>query len=151
MARQRIVPAIPHQLTIRRAKVVSAGKSDQQVADDKGKSAPISLSADKPEATTPTAAIEDENAQQRDETSILLNGAKDEQAKQLDTEKEPVATKEAAVNKEPLEKEQLVEDKEELPAKKEVIVEKKKEVIDEKKEVNGKSYLPHVLIQDAKC
>jgi hypothetical protein len=145
MARQRIVPAIPHQLTVRRAKVVPAGKNDQQAADDKGKSASLSTSADKPDVTTSKAAIQDENAQQSDESPALLNGLKDEQAKELVAEEEPVAIKEPAVNEELLEKEQLVENKEELPAEKEVVAEKKKEVIDEKKkEVNGKLYLPHV-------
>jgi hypothetical protein len=137
MARQRIVPAIPHQLTVRRAKVVPAGKNDQQAASDKGKGASLSISADKLDVTTPKATIRNENAQQRDESPALLNGAKDEQAKQLVAEEEP------AVNEEPLEKEQLVENKEELPAEKEVVAEKKKEMISEKKEVNGKLYLPH--------
>jgi hypothetical protein len=137
MARQRIVPAIPHQLTVRRAKVVPAGKNDQQAASDKGKGASLSTSADKLDVTTPKATIRNENAQQRDESPALLNGAKDEQAKQLVAEEEP------AVNEEPLEKEQLVENKEELPAEKEVVAEKKKEMIDEKKEANGKLYLPH--------
>jgi hypothetical protein len=144
MARQRIVPAIPHRLTVRRAKVVPAGKNDQQAADDKGKTAPLSVSADKPDVTTPKAAVQDGNAQQRDESPALLNGAKDEPAKQVVAKEEPVAIKELAVNEEPLEKEQLVENKEELPAEKEVVAEKKKEVIDERKEVNGKLYLPHV-------
>jgi hypothetical protein len=145
MARQRIVPAIPHQLTIRRAKVVSAGKNDQQLADGKGKSASLSASTDKPDVSTRTEGIEDENAQQRDESAVLLNGVKDEQAKQPVAEKEPVATKELALNEASSEKEQPVENKEELPAEKEV-VDEKKEVIDEKKEkeVNGKSYLPLV-------
>jgi hypothetical protein len=137
MARQRIVPAIPHQLTVRRAKVVPAGKNDQQAASDKGKGASLSISADKLDVTTPKATIRNENAQQRDESPALLNGAKDEQAKQLVAEGKP------AVNEEPLEKEQLVENKEELPAEKEVVAEKKKEMIDEKKEANGKLYLPH--------
>jgi hypothetical protein len=137
MARQRIVPAIPHQLTVRRAKVVPAGKNDQQAASDKGKGASLSISADKLDVTTPKATIRNENAQQRAESPALLNGAKDEQAKQLVAEEEP------AVNEEPLEKEQLVENKEELPAEKEVVAEKKKEMIDEKKEANGKLYLPH--------
>jgi hypothetical protein len=143
MARQRIVPAIPHQLTVRRAKVVPAGKNDQQAASDKGKGASLSISADKLDVTTPKATIRNENAQQRDESPALLNGAKDEQAKQLVAEEEPVAIKEPAVNEEPLEKEQLVGNKEELPAEKEVVAEKKKEMIDEKKEANGKLYLPH--------
>ena len=144
MARQRIIPAIPHQLTIRRAKVVPAGKSDQQTADDKGKSTPLSTSADKLNVSTRTAGIEGANARQRDERAVVLNGDKDEQARQMAVEEEPVAViKELAVNKEPLEEKQVVENKEELSAK--------KEVIEEKKEVNGESYLPHVdIIQDAK-
>ena len=140
MARQRIVPAIPHQLSIRRAKVVPAGKNDQQLADDKGKSAPLLANADKPKVSTITDGIEDANAHQRDESAVLLNGSKDEQAKQVAAKEEPVATNELAVNKEPLEKEKPVENKEELPAEKEVVVEKEKE----KKVVNGKLYLPRV-------
>lgn len=138
MARQRIVPAIPHQLSIRRAKVVPAGKNDQQPADDKAKSASLLANADKQEVSTSTNGIEDANAHQRDENAVLLNGAKDEQAKQVVAKEEPVATKELAVNKEPLEKEKPFENKEDLPAEKEVVVEKKT------KEVNGKLYLPHV-------
>lgn len=136
MARQRIVPAIPHQLSIRRAKVVPAGKSDQQPADDKGKSASPLASADKSKITTRTDGIEDADAHQRNDNAVSVNGTKDEQAKQVVAEDEPVATKELAVNKEPLEKEKPVENKEELPAEKEVVVEK------EKKVVNGKLYLP---------
>jgi hypothetical protein len=136
MARQRIVPAIPHQLTIRRAKVVPAGKNDQQLAGDKEKSASLSATADKPEVSTHVDAIEDANAHQRDESAVVLNGTKDEQAKQTPAEEEPI--KELAVNKELSEEKQLVENKEELPVKKEVVEEKKKEV-------NGKLYLPHVL------
>lgn len=130
MARQRIVPAIPHQLTVRRAKVVPAGKSDQQPAGDKRKNASLSTSADKSEAALRTNGIDHEDAHH--EKTELLNGAKDEQAKQAPAEEEPVAIKELSVNKEPLEKEKLVENKEELTAEKEVIDEKKKEV-------NGKS------------
>ncbi|KAG9594607.1 hypothetical protein KCU97_g5587, partial [Aureobasidium melanogenum] len=126
MARQRIVPAIPHQLTVRRAKVVPPGKSDQQLAGDKGNSASPPTSADKSEATPRTNGIEHEDAQH--EKTELLNGAKDEQAKQAPAEEEPVAIKELAVNKEPLEKEKIVENKEELTAEKQVIDEKKKEV-----------------------
>jgi hypothetical protein len=129
MARQRIVPAIPHQLTIRRAKVVPAGKNDQQLAGDKGKNAPLSASADKPDVSTRVDAIEDANAHPRDESVIVINGAKDEQAKQLAAEEEPVAIKELAVNKEASEEKQLVENKEELPVK--------KDVTEEKKEANG--------------
>lgn len=136
MARQRIVPAIPHQLTIRRAKVVPAGKNDQQLAGDKEKSASLSATADKPEVSTHVDAIEDANAHQRDESAVVLNGTKDEQTKQTAAEEEPV--KELAVNKELSEEKQLVENKEELPVKKEFVEEKKKEV-------NGKLYLPHVL------
>ena len=131
MARQRIVPAIPHQLTVRRAKVVPAGKNDQQAAGDKGKSASLSASADNSEAATRTNGIEHKVAQQHDEKVVLLNGSKDEQAKQVVAKEEPVAIKELAVNKESLDKEKLLETKEELAAE--------KEVIDEKKEVNGKS------------
>lgn len=138
MARQRIIPAIPHQLSIRRAKVVPAGKNDQQLADDKGKSASLLANADKPDVPTSTDGIEDINAHQGDENTVSLNGSKDEQAKQVPVKEEPVATKELAVNKEPLEKEKAVENKEELPAEKEVVVEKKT------KEVNGKLYLPRV-------
>lgn len=141
MARQRIVPAIPHQLSIRRAKVVPAGKNDQQLADDKGKSASLLANADKPDLSTSKDGIEDANAQQHDENALLLNGPKDEQAKQVAAKEEPVANNELAVNKEPLEKEKPVENKEELPAEKEVVVEKEKE----KKVVNGKLYLPRVL------
>lgn len=131
MARQRIVPAIPHQLTIRRAKVVPAGKSDQQPAGDKGKSASLSTSADKLEAAPRTNGIEHEDAHHGN--TALVNEAKDEQAKQVPAEEEPVAIKELAVNKELLEeKEKLVENKEEPAAEKEVIDEKKEEV-------NGKS------------
>jgi hypothetical protein len=137
MARQRIVPAIPHQLTIRRAKVVPAGKSDQQVTDHKSKSTSLSTTAGKPEVATRTDGIEDANAHQRDQNTVSLNGAQDEQAKQRTAEEEPIATKERAVNKEPVGKETPVQNKEELPAKKEVIDGKKKEV-------NGKWYLPHV-------
>ncbi|KAH0321918.1 hypothetical protein KCU71_g3696, partial [Aureobasidium melanogenum] len=126
MARQRIVPAIPHQLTVRRAKVVPAGKSDQQPAGDKRKNASLSTSADKSEAALRTNGIEHEDAHH--EKTELLNGAKDEQAKQAPAEEEPVAIKELSVHKEPLEKEKLVENKEELTAEKEVIDEKKKEV-----------------------
>ncbi|KAH0346547.1 hypothetical protein KCU81_g3886, partial [Aureobasidium melanogenum] len=127
MARQRIVPAIPHQLTIRRAKVVPAGKSDQQPAGDKGKSASLSTSADKLEAAPRTNGIEHEDAHHGN--TALVNGAKDEQAKQAPAEEEPVAIKELAVNKELLEeKEKLVENKEEPAAEKEVIDEKKEEV-----------------------
>lgn len=131
MARQRIVPAIPHQLTVRRAKVVPAGKNDQQLVGDKGKSASPPTSADNnSEAATRTNGIEHEDAQHRDENVVLLNGSKDEHAKQVAAEEEPVATKELAVNKELLDKEELDESKEEPAAE--------KEVIDEKKEVNGK-------------
>ncbi|KAI4719178.1 hypothetical protein E4T48_04543 [Aureobasidium sp. EXF-10727] len=128
MARQRIVPAIPHQLTVRRAKVAPAGKSDQQVADDKANSASLSALAGKLEASSRTNGIEDEHAQPRDESTASFNGANEEQAKQIHAEEEPVAIKELAVNKEPLEKEKLVENKEEVVAEKEVVDDKKKQV-----------------------
>lgn len=142
MARQRIVPAIPHQLTVRRAKVVPAGKSDQQAAGDKGKSASPPTSADNSEAAPRTNGAEHEDAHH--ENTVLLNGAKDEQAKQAPAEEEPVAVKELAVNKQSLEKEELVENKGELSAEKEVIDEKKKEV-------NGKSSIVPSLTPRTGC
>lgn len=48
MARQRIVPAIPHQLAVRRAKPPQ-GKNDQQLDGDKGKSAAPAPASDKAE------------------------------------------------------------------------------------------------------
>jgi hypothetical protein len=48
LSRQRIVPAIPHQLAVRRAKVVPPGKSDHQLpAADKGKNEQQLPAADK--------------------------------------------------------------------------------------------------------
>ncbi|KAI5272262.1 hypothetical protein E4T47_04385 [Aureobasidium subglaciale] len=114
MARQRIVPAIPHQLSIRRAKVAPAGKSDQQIADDKGKSATPPVKTDK--APTHANAIEKEDAHQADKPAAHSNGVKEE-VKQTPAEKEVVALKEPAQDNETFEQETAIKSKKEIAEK----------------------------------
>ncbi|THY11900.1 hypothetical protein D6D01_08769 [Aureobasidium pullulans] len=111
VARQRIVPAIPHRLTIRRAKVVPAGKSDQQIPDDKPKS--TTPSAIEHKAEVRVNGVQHEDAPKHDDPAPLPNGTKDDEVKQPPIEKEPVAEpvamKKLAEDKEPTEKEETTE------------------------------------------
>ena len=131
MARQRIVPAIPHRLTIRRAKVVPAGKSDQQIPDDKPKSA--TPSADEDKAGVRVNGVQHEDAPKHDDPAPLPNGTKDDEVKQPPIEKapiaEPVAMKKLTEDKEPTEKGETTE-KIEIAQEMEPV---------ENKESNGKS------------